>query len=724
VKKFLLLIWLVCCNLFCLMLKAQIQQPGNVLPVQYTGSKTIPVIDLAFFAETKASRANEAKTFSRHKNEEFAYTTEVQYNYLNSGIWDTLENGWKIWRLGIRSEGAHSLSLIFTSYKLEQGVRVFLFDPAQQYTLGAYTHANNKPYEVLAIEPIPGELVFIEMQVPPFVVNPGKLCIGVVGHDYSGSDREHRSKDGWYGLSGACNPDIICYNDSLLSVIKHSVVRIVYAGKERCTGVLLNNTRNDAKAYLLTAQHCLKTEWLANTAVYFFDYESPYCNGPDGRNHKSVSGGTLKATTDNKLDFSLVELSEDIPFYYHPYYAGWDATGLATRGVFCIHHPWGDVKKIAIDDDQPVTDNFGEGYDYNTHWHVAKWETGTTEPGSSGAPLFSVSGRVIGNETGGDAYCENSVDDYFQQISHAWEDYPDSTSQLRYWLDPFKSTLETLKGYDPYENFWLTGDTLTNIQNEKPLFLSGDGLSWGYFSGHNSDYVETFAERFVVKGLKYLIGFDMDIARAYANSDTSIIKVDVWEGMDYNVKPVIQETVPIIDFVSNTKFFLEFDSAVMVRDTFMIGFKLVYTLPCDTFAVFHSLRDAGDNNTAFIIKEGQWIPMDDPSAYNRSVSLSLYPVIYDSLPGIPGYIPPVITDNLMVYPNPARGGVWIAFKKVPSGTVQVKLFDITGHLIWIKTSEDLTNPLYFSVDVPLKGAYLMQIITPQYIENKKLLLLK
>jgi len=724
VKRFLLLILLGYGNLFSLILLAQIQQPGRVLPFQYPGSKTTPVIDLLFNDERKAAGSGGEKAMSRHKNEEFAYTTEVQYNYLNAGVWDTLENGWKIWRLGLRSEGAYSLNLIFSPYRLERGVRVFLYDPAQQTIMGAFTHVNNKPFEMLATEPVPGETVVVEMQVPPFVTIPGKLGIGMVGHDYSGRIRSARSKDGWFGTSGACNPDILCFNDSLISTIRHSVVRIVYAGKERCTGVLLSNTRNDAKAYLLTAQHCLRTEWLANTAVYVFDYESPYCSGPDGRNHKSISGGTLKATTDNKLDFSLIELSEDIPFYYHPYYAGWDATGLATRGVFCIHHPWGDVKKIAIDDDLPETGNFGEGYDFNTHWHVADWETGTTEPGSSGAPLFSSAGRVIGNETGGDAYCENSVDDYFQQISHAWEDYPDSVNQLRYWLDPFKSTLQTLRGYDPYEAFWKTGDTLANVQREDPLFLSGAGLSWGYFAGHNSGYIEILAERFVVEGHKYLMGVDMDIARSYARSDTAAITVAVWNGMDYQAEPIMQETVPIIDFVRDTKSFIEFDSAVIVRDTFMIGFELVYTLPCDTFAVYHSLRDAGNNNTAYIVKDGRWIPMDDPSAYDLSVSLSLRPLIYDSLPGIPGYLPPVITENLMVFPNPARGGVWIAFREMPPGEVTIKLFDVTGHLLWIRTSPDLTNPLFVPVNVPIQGAYLMQIITGQYTENQKLLLLK
>ena len=706
------------------MLEAQIQQPGHALPFQYNGSKTIPVIDLSFYIERKAAKADEHTEISRHKNEEFAYTTEVQYSYRNTGVWDTLESGWKVWRLGIRSAGASSLNLIFTEFMLEKGVRVFLYDPAQQYALGAYTHANNKPYEMLAVEPVPGNIVFVEMQVPPFTLNPGNLCIGVVGHDYKGSVQGERTKDGWYGLSGLCNPDILCYDDSLFSLVKHSVVRIVYAGKERCTGTLLGNTRNDAKAYLLTAGHCIKTEWLANTAVYFFDYVSPYCNGPDGRNHKSISGGTLKAASDNNLDFSLIELSEDIPFYYHPYFAGWDVTGLDTRGGFCIHHPQGDVKKIAMDDDQLTTGNFGEGYDANTHWVVGDWETGTTEKGSSGAALFNTAGRVMGDLSGGDASCANSVNDYFQKISHAWDDYPDSANQLRCWLDPLKNSVETMKGFDPYESFWLSGDTLANIQKEESMYLSGAGLSWGYISGHNSDFVETFAERFVVSRQKHLLGVDISIAKAYANSDTAIVKVCLWDGMDYQVAPVIQESIPVIDFVDDTHTFLEFDSAVAVKDTFLIGFTLSYPIPRDTFAIYYTIRNSSDTNTAFIVKDSRWVPMNDPSAYNVSASLALKPVLYDSIPDKPGGEIPYIKDALLVYPNPAREGTWIAFKQSPAGEVTVKLFDITGHLVLEKTYTDVTNPVYIAVDIPVQGLYLMQVITGQRIENQKLLLFK
>jgi lysyl endopeptidase len=719
-------------SLSCRLLEAQIQHPGHPMPVQYKGSKTIPFTDLSIQIASKAARVDSETKISRHKNEEFAYSVEVRYDFHNAGIWDTLENGWKIWRMGIRSEGANSLNLIFTGYKLERGVRIYLYDPEQYHVLGAYTHDNNKPFEMLAIEPVPGDQIIVEMQVPSFIENPGKLTIGMVGHAYKGGDGDSRVKDGWYGLSGPCNPDIRCYEDSLRSLLKHSVVRIVYDGKERCTGTLLANTLNDSRPYVLTAGHCIRTELLANTAVFFFDYESPYCNGPDGRNHQSISGGTLKARAnddlnpkeENHLDFSLIELSEKIPFYYHPYYAGWDVTGSATNGALSIHHPQGDVKKIAIDDDIQTTGNFGEGFDAGTHWVVGDWETGTTEKGSSGCALFNNMGRVIGDLSGGDASCEFSMNDYFQKLSHSWADYPDSSWQLKYWLDPLKSSLETKDGFDPYGAFWQTGDTLSNTGAGEPKDLSDKGLSWGYISGHNSDSVKIIAERFIVSGRKYLLGFNINVARAFATSDSASIKIAVWKGLGLHTNPVIEETIPIVDFVAGSAAFLEFDSVLAVQDTFLLGFELFYGSTQDTFAVYHILQEVNENNTAYIEQNGSWKPMSDPVVYDLAVSLAIQPVIYDSLPSGPGNEPPDVIGGFIIYPNPARGGTWISFKESLQGEVSVKLFDLTGRLVYDKKYQQVNNPFYISIDLPAEGIFLLQVSNGQQIANQKLFLIK
>jgi hypothetical protein len=135
-------------------------------------------------------------------------------------------------------------------------------------------------------------------------------------------------------------------------------------------------------------------------------------------------------------------------------------------------------------------------------------------------------------------------------------------------------------------------------------------------------------------------------------------------------------------------------------------------------------RDIHDFNTAFIGRNEKWIPMNDTGAYGISVSLALSPVLYDTVPLEPGSDIPYMEDSLLVYPNPAGEGLWIAFKHSPEGEVTVKLFDAVGHAVFVRTFAEVANPFYVSWDASLQGVYLMQVINGDYTENQKLLLFK
>jgi PKD repeat protein len=158
----------------------------------------------------------------------------------------------------------------------------------------------------------------------------------------------------------------------------------------------------------------------------------------------------LLATT-SKVDFSLVQLSSSPPQVYEPFYSGWDRRVVSYLDtVTCIHHPNGSVKKISKSFRRVVTADFGGGYDANTHWKISTWDVGTTEPGSSGSPLFNADHRIVGDLTGGDATCTYNFNDYFQKLSVSWDRYPDSSNQLKYWLDPEQTGALVINGYDPF----------------------------------------------------------------------------------------------------------------------------------------------------------------------------------------------------------------------------------------------------------------------------------
>jgi len=128
--------------------------------------------------------------------------------------------------------------------------------------------------------------------------------------------------------------------------------------------------------------------------------------------------------------------------------------------VVCIHHPQGDVKKISIDNG-PVTAEYQNPIPLDLHWlydeslpqafwRVIKWETGTTEGGSSGSPLFNQNQLIVGNLTGGQADCSNSVNDYYSKFHMGWDYYSNYSKQLKHWLDPESTGITNLVGFNPY----------------------------------------------------------------------------------------------------------------------------------------------------------------------------------------------------------------------------------------------------------------------------------
>ncbi|HJX71161.1 MAG TPA: serine protease, partial [Bacteroidales bacterium] len=614
---------------------AQIRYPGKPAPLDLYPVSDIPVITPSCNQPDKLI-SDDRQGQSRLKMDGDVFLCDIGADYRNTGKWHTLPDGRSVWRTGIFVKDAVSLSLVFSRFQLEKGVSVFLYDQSQKEILGAYTYRNNKQSGVFAVSAIHSNHIYVELQLMSFVTSPGELEIGYVAVDYHGRKSTGAVLDTFYRMSGECNVDINCETDPEIQKLKYSVIRIMYDGVERCTGTLVNTTRMDGYPLVLTAGHCIDNQKRANTALFYFDYESPVCGGPDGSTELSISGSNLLATTDNKLDFSLLELSESVPFYYHPYFAGWDNRNDPPEGSYTIHHPQGDVKKISVEDHPAETSNYGEGYDASTHWRILHWESGTTEKGSSGCPLFNRDNRLVGTLTGGSAMCGYSFDDFFQKIHHCWADYPLPANQLKYWLDPMQYNRDLLGGYDPYRGFWASGDTLKNILEGYLTSTYSYRLTWGYNSGHNSDSVRLFAEKFNISSKAEVLGLILNIGPLHAGSATSKIRLYIWNKELLPEKIAYTEDILLLDMIANEYFLVEFDTSISVSEEFYAGFEVFYDSPGDTFAVNMNLNDVTDaKNTAFVKKNNEWQLMTDYLRMYLNASFDIRPIIFDSVPELP-----------------------------------------------------------------------------------------
>ncbi|MFO7658380.1 MAG: T9SS type A sorting domain-containing protein [Bacteroidales bacterium] len=701
-------------------LQAQVQYAGKPLsPGQYK-LKEIPLLTPRCEIKTR-SRPNDNSGIPPLKNVDNQLFCNLNIDYIDFGVWDTLGTGLKVWRAGIFVDNASSMALVFNSYKLNKGVRLFIYDKHHSQVFGAFTYNNNKPSGSLALSVVHSNTLYIEMQVMPFVSNPGELSLGYIACIPAIIKTTKATQDSFYRASDYCNKDINCYQDQNIQTVKNSVVRIIYDGVERCTGTLVNTTRQNGHPFLLTAGHCIDNQRRADNAVFYFQYESPSCNGPDGNSGFSVSGSTLLATTRN-LDFALLELSEKPPFYYHPYFAGWDRQNIAPTSSYTIHHPLGDVKKISFENHPVITGDYSKEYLSSSHWLVPHWETGTTQKGSSGSPLFDQNNRVTGTLTGGWAVCGNPVDDYFQKLFHCWNHYSEPSGQLKFWLDPLQTGARFVDGYDPFRNFWSGGDTLSNTAYNNPSFLPEEETEWGYASGHNSGSANLFAENFFVAGQKNILGVMFKPGIVYPTSDSSKITVFVQKSIP-DGEIMFETDVLLTDMAANEYFTIQPDEPFSVTGNFYIGYKIFYLPAGDTFAL--KLNIGGDltENKASIFTDNTWQPLNEYMGVSQPVSFDICALIYDSVPYYPGpdTLPP--EKDVFIYPNPAHNKTTITFWELPKYDIKINLYNVSGQLIKSELYNSPDVELEYYLDNLPSGMYFIRMNVNNFIIVKKILVL-
>jgi hypothetical protein len=187
--------------------------------------------------------------------------------------------------------------------------------------------------------------------------------------------------------------------------------------------------------------------------VVYWNYESPECGMLSGGSLEDTQSGSIWRASHPPSDMTLIELTAAPDSSWHVTWAGWDRRDRAVAEAVTIHHPSTDEKAISFENDPlRVTSYLDTAEPGNgTHWRVVDWDLGTTEPGSSGAPLFDGNQRIIGQLHGGYAACGNDLSDWYGRLTVAWTGDDTEETQLAAWLDPTGSGVSTLALFDPSE---------------------------------------------------------------------------------------------------------------------------------------------------------------------------------------------------------------------------------------------------------------------------------
>ncbi len=382
----------------------------------------------------------------------YSIVEEVNIDIKKEGKQITTESGDNIWQYYISSVESFSLGIIFKNYKLPEGAKLFIYSPDKENILGAFTNKNNKSSGSLLIQELQGQEAIIEYFEPGDAEFEGELVIGGVGQAY---------KNLFEDLPDSSFISVNCPIGDDWQLEKHAVVK--YTSRQgtsiiSCSGALINNTKEDGAPYLLTANHCVSTASDAENMVAYFNFETADCQNSTTLTPKTISEATLLATN-NTFDFTLVRLNTAPPASYQPYYAGWSKEGIESPGGVSIHHPLGNEKSISIEYDTIKTypydfytidseENIISHILANTTWKVY-FDRGLSTNGSSGSPLFDNNNRIIGDLSAGSK--TDLREHYFIRFDKAWEPTDsDSTSALKYWLDPEELDPSVLDGYIPY----------------------------------------------------------------------------------------------------------------------------------------------------------------------------------------------------------------------------------------------------------------------------------
>jgi hypothetical protein len=353
----------------------------------------------------------------------------VRSKSATAGVWQPLAEGGRLWAIELESAEAEAVRVRFEAVSLPAGASLLVYasehpsegvgpyggealrrrmgsgalsgpevsrDPRAESSRARQSAAAERSFWS---ESVFAPRVTIECHVPAGT-DPAEVTFTIreLSHRYV----KVREAAGQPAQVGACQIDVSCRPEWIETARAVALVNVMReTGEDQCTGCLIADADPASTLdYFYTANHCIGNQAEAETAEFFWLYQTPSCNAPPPNlaNVPRTGGGAeflAGMVAGPGSDFSLVRLRQRPPGTVT--YAGWSTASLgAGDAAVVIHHPQGQNKHIT----------FGGVESFWANFYLAQWTSGSTEPGSSGAPVFNAEKKLVGQLRGGSASCD------------------------------------------------------------------------------------------------------------------------------------------------------------------------------------------------------------------------------------------------------------------------------------------------------------------------------
>lgn len=312
--------------IFTALLGATLSVHAAISPLPATARVELPALDRAKLAIEDGDTDKKIGPF-RYGVVVPLSETQSKTLSVDNAQWQILASGEMRWQSEVFAKGATTVDVLLKPFWLPQNAKLTIFDGTGKQIWGPFGHEQNNLANTLPLPMVAGETMRIEVTVPADEQRYVQLAVSLVKQGYRGFEVVNGQL---VSKAGGCNVDVVCPIGDPYRDQARGVVAITLNDAKTCTGTLVNNTRGDRAALLLTARHCKITTANAGGVTVYYNYQSSTCrplstgsiSSPQLPGNYPVQLGAALVATSGKSDFALLRLNGTVPSAASPYWLG------------------------------------------------------------------------------------------------------------------------------------------------------------------------------------------------------------------------------------------------------------------------------------------------------------------------------------------------------------------------------------------------------------------